>query len=60
MAGTKDAAKFGSETHDNCEDDARTKQNRAPGVVDDGGMDNAHQRAREKESDQPPKREASE
>jgi hypothetical protein len=50
------AENFGNETHDDCEDDARTEQNRAGAPRTDGAQDNVHQRSRETSSDQPPTR----
>jgi hypothetical protein len=58
MATENPAKDFGNETHDNCEDDARTQQNREGAPRTDGAQDNAHKRAREAPSDQPPTREA--
>ena len=61
MAKTEDTSKkqartFGNETHDDCKDDARTKQNRAGPPSPDGSVDNAEQRSRSKTSDTPPTR----
>jgi hypothetical protein len=61
MSDTKTAETFGNETHDNCEDDARTQQNRSRTPVTDDARDirdNAEQRSRAKPSDQPPTRDA--
>lgn len=58
MGDPKTAETFGNETHDKCEDDARTEQNRAGTPVTDGSHDNAEQRSRSKPSDQPPTRDA--
>ena len=52
----KQARTFGNETHDDCNDDARTKQNRAGPPSPDGSVDNADQRSRSKSSDTPPTR----
>lgn len=57
MGDPKIAENFGNETHDNCDDDARTEQNRSGTPATEGSHDNAEQRSRAKPSDRPPTRE---